>query len=130
MRYALLILAMTLVIAAFAALVVSGMPGHLAAHPRLRLAAIALWWAVVIGGWGCFAYLATLGGGLDAAWAWTQAQPFVMRAAMWLLLLPWMVGLAIWRLGWVPTARTVLILVMAVSWSLYAFAQAIPKRVG
>ncbi len=129
MTYTLLVLAMVLVIVGFIALAVSGTPANLEAHPRLRWAAIAFWWAVLLGGWGCFAYLATLPGGLDAAWVWTRTQPFVMQAAMWLLLLPWMVGLAIWQLGWPSLVRAVVIVVMAVSWSSLAFALAIPKRI-
>ena len=48
---------MLLVIAGFAALAVTGTPANLEAHPRLRWAAIAFWWVVLIGGWLCFAYL-------------------------------------------------------------------------
>ena len=55
----LLILAMLLVIAGFAALAVTGTPANLVAHPRLRWVAIAFWWVVLIGGWLCFAYLAS-----------------------------------------------------------------------
>lgn len=125
---ALLVVAMVLVVAGFAALAVTGTPANLEAHPRLRWSAIAFWWVVLIGGWGCLAYLATLPGGLDAAWAWTQAQPFVMRAAMWLLLLPWMVGLAIWQLGWPAVVRGTVIVTMALAWSSLAFSLARPKR--
>ncbi len=128
MTYALLILAMVFVVAGFTALAVSGTAANLEAHPRLRWAAIGFWWVVLLGGWACFAYLTTLPGGLDAAWAWTRAQPLVMQAAMWLLLLPWMVGLAIWQLGWPPTVRAVAIVVMAGSWSSLAFTLAQPKR--
>ncbi|MDZ4170228.1 MAG: hypothetical protein U1E26_11340 [Coriobacteriia bacterium] len=128
MIYELLIFAMLIVIVGFTALAVSGTPANLEAHPRLRWAAIAFWWFVLIGGWACFAYLATLPGGLDAAWAWTRAQPYLMQAAMWLLLLPWMVGLAIWQLGWPPIVRTGLIVAMAVGWSSLAFTLARPKR--
>jgi hypothetical protein len=128
MTYGLLIFAMLLVIAGFAALAVTGTPANLEAHPRLRWAAIVFWWAVLIGGWACFAYLATLPGGLDAAWAWTQAQPFVMRAAMWLFLLPWMVGLVIWQSGLSAGLRALAITAMAVGWSSLAFTLARPKR--
>jgi hypothetical protein len=76
----------------------------------------------------CFAYLASVPGGLDAAWAWTQAQPFLMRAAMWLFLLPWMVGLAIWESGLAPGVRALAITAMAIGWSSLAFTLARPKQ--
>ncbi len=125
---ALLVVAMMLVIAGFTALAVTGTPANLVAHPRMRWVAIVFWWIVLIGGWMCFAYLATLPGGLDAAWAWTQAQPFLMRAAMWLLLLPWMVGLAIWQSGLAPGVRALAITAMAIGWSSLAFTLARPKQ--
>jgi hypothetical protein len=60
----LLVLAMLLVIAGFAALAVTGTPANLAAHPRLRWVAMAFWWVVLIGGWMCFA----TGGFSASAW--------------------------------------------------------------
>jgi len=125
---ALLALAMVLVIAGFAALAVTGTPANLETHPRLRWAAISFWWAVLIGGWLCFVLLARSPGGLDAAWVWTQAQPFPMRAAMWLFLLPWMVGLAIWQSGLAPGMRALAITAMAIGWSSLAFTLARPRR--
>jgi hypothetical protein len=126
--YALLILSMLLVVAGFASLAVTGTPTNIEAHPRLRWVAIGFWWLVLIGGWLCFAYLARTLGGLDAAWAWTRAQPFPMQAAMWLFLLPWMVGLAIWQSGLTPGVRTFAITAMAIGWTSLAFTLARPKR--
>jgi hypothetical protein len=62
------------------------------------------------------------------AWAWTRSQPFVMQAAMWLFLLPWMVGLVIWQSGLGAGVRAFTIVALAIGWSSLAFTLARPKR--
>jgi hypothetical protein len=51
---------------------------------------------------------------LDRAWQTVRALPLVAKPVVWLALLPWLSGLAIWESGWrTPTARGVAVLLVA-----------------
>jgi len=109
-----LILGMAVVVLAFLALAFTDSSRSRDARPRLRALAVAAWWAILLIGWGCVAYVAlAVPGGMDAAVDWTAGQPQVMRAAMWLFLLPWMASIGIWELAWSEVARTACVMGVA-----------------
>lgn len=58
--------------------------------------------------------------GLDLAWSRVRRLPLAVEAVVWLLFLPVLVGLWIWRTGWPPLARLVLIGGLA-GWNLLVF---------
>ena len=57
---------------------------------------------------------------LDAAWRWIRGLPLIVQALVWLLFLPVMVGLWVWRTGWPLAGRLVTIGGLA-GWSLLIF---------
>ena len=59
-------------------------------------------------------------GTLDKAWARVQSLPLIVRALVWLLFLPVMVGLWIWERTWPRLVRLVLVFGLAF-WNLLVF---------
>lgn len=115
MTNALLIATMVLVVFGFLALAMTDSAKVRATMPNARRVAVALWWVILIAGWGVFAWLALAApGGLSAASAWVAAQPVLMRVAMWLFLLPWTAALALWGSGLPEAVRVFGVLGVAV----------------
>jgi hypothetical protein len=56
----------------------------------------------------------------DRAWHRIQGLPLVLRALVWLLFLPVMVGLWLWASAWPRLVRLVLVLGLA-AWNLLVF---------
>jgi hypothetical protein len=57
---------------------------------------------------------------LDDAWQWLRGLPWIVQALAWLLFLPVLVGLRVWRAGWPLVGRLVTIGGLA-GWSLLIF---------
>ncbi len=57
---------------------------------------------------------------LEAAWLRVRALPLALEALAWLVLLPVLVGLAVWRRGWPVVARVAVIAGIA-GWNLLVF---------
>jgi hypothetical protein len=57
---------------------------------------------------------------LDEAWRRVRALPLIVQAFVWLLFLPVLVGLLVWRAGWPLTGRLVTIGGLA-GWNLLIF---------
>jgi hypothetical protein len=51
---------------------------------------------------------------LDAAWLWFRDLPLVAQIVGWIVLLPLVVGLAIWQAPWALWVRVTLIVLLAV----------------
>jgi hypothetical protein len=69
------------------------------------------------------AFLAALAlsrGTLDDLWHQTRRLPLLVQGAVWLLLLPLMIGLWIWERTWWLAIRLVLIIALGV-WNVYMF---------
>ena len=62
-------------------------------------------------------------GTLDRAWQRIQSLPLIVRAVVWLLFLPVMIGLWIWESAWPRMVRLVLVLGVA-GWNLLVFRPA------
>ena len=71
--------------------------------------------------WTAFAFaLVRDQAGLDAAWLRLRHLPLIVQALIWLLFLPVMLGLFIWRRAWPPAARLLVIAGIA-GWNLLIF---------
>lgn len=115
MTEVLLIASMVVVTIGFAALALTDSARARAARPGLRRAAVALWWVILVVGWGVFAWLALgTAGGLDVAAEWFADQSFAMRVGMWALLLPWTAALALWGTGLAEFVRVAGVVAIAV----------------
>ena len=118
---------MVVVIACFFALALTTPRAGEQASTAARKLAVALWVAVIVAGWIAFAYLAFAApGGLDAAWSWVRAQLLLVQIAMWLFLLPWMIGLWLWQTSLAPWMRVLLIAGLALGTLLLSWRPAPP----
>lgn len=84
-----------------------------------------LFFIVMVGLWGAFIALAfaspeTLGE--ISRWAGDLWWP--IQIAVWILFLPWMIGLLVWQADWSFAARMAVIVVLALGWSAASF----PRR--
>ncbi len=57
---------------------------------------------------------------LDAAWRRIRRMPFVVQAVAWLLFLPVLAGLWVWKTSWPVAARMLLIAGIA-GWNILVF---------
>ncbi|HYO41757.1 MAG TPA: hypothetical protein VES19_01045 [Candidatus Limnocylindrales bacterium] len=60
---------------------------------------------------------------IERTWRRLRALPIVVQALAWLLLLPVLAGIAIWRMGWPTLVRVVLVGALA-GWNLLMFLPA------
>jgi hypothetical protein len=60
---------------------------------------------------------------IEATWSRLRALPLVVQALAWLLLLPVLAGIAIWRMEWPQVVRVVLVGSLA-GWNLLMFLPA------
>ena len=71
--------------------------------------------------WGAFVFaLVRDRTRLDEAWRRLRGLPLIVQALVWLLFLPVLVGLAVWRAGWPLAGRLVTIGGLA-GWNLLIF---------
>jgi hypothetical protein len=59
-------------------------------------------------------------GRLDEAWKWLRDRPLILQGIAWLLFLPVLLGLRVWRARWPLAGRLVTIGALA-GWSLLIF---------
>jgi len=57
---------------------------------------------------------------LDEAWSWLRDRPLILQGIAWLLFLPVLLGLRVWRARWPMAGRLVTIGALA-GWSLLIF---------
>ena len=57
---------------------------------------------------------------LDDAWRWVRGLPLIVQALVWLVFLPVLAGLWVWRTAWPLVGRVVMIGGLA-GWSLLIF---------
>ncbi|MEO5964440.1 MAG: hypothetical protein ABIR11_03160 [Candidatus Limnocylindrales bacterium] len=76
---------------------------------------------VFVGLWVAFAVaIAREPDGIDAAWHRLRTMPLLVQAAAWLVLLPVLAGIWIWRTSWPTAARLTLVAGLA-GWNLLVF---------
>lgn len=75
----------------------------------------------IVAGWLVMAYLAFFtASGLEGAWQFVRGLPIIVQVVLWLLLLPWMIALWIYQLGWPLWLR--LLLIFGLIWATYFMA--------
>jgi len=80
---------------------------------------------LMVGLWGAFIALAlTSPGTLTDVWRWTAGLWWPLQITVWILFLPWMIGLVIWQADWSFAARMATIAALALGWSAASF----PRR--
>jgi len=95
--------------------------------PRSRYAGRMrrLFFIVMVGLWGAFIALAfTSPETLDEVWHRAGDLWWPVEIAVWILFLPWMIGLLVWQADWSFAARMAVIVVLALGWSAASF----PRR--
>ncbi len=81
-----------------------------------------LFFILMVGLWGAFIALAFVSPEtLDTIWQWTTGLWWPFEIAFWIVFLPWMIGLLVWRADWSFAARMAVIAVLALSWSAMSF---------
>ncbi len=84
-----------------------------------------LFFIVMVGLWGAFIALAIVSPEtLTSIWRSTADLWWPLKLAVWILFLPWMIGLLVWQADWSFAARMAVIVVLALGWSAMSF----PRR--
>jgi hypothetical protein len=77
---------------------------------------------IMVGLWGAFIAVAfTSPDTLTDIWRWAGDLWWPFQIAVWILFLPWMIGLWVWQTDWSFAARMAVIAVLAVGWSAASF---------
>ena len=84
-----------------------------------------LFFILMVGLWGAFIALAFVAPDTsNEAWDWAGSLWWPWQVLVWIVFLPWMVGLLVWQTDWSFALRMTLIAAIAVGWSAASF----PRR--
>jgi hypothetical protein len=72
---------------------------------------MALVWIVFI------ALMAFNPGALDSIWSWLRNLPLAAEIVMWIVALPWALGLLVWETSWDGWVRALVVVLMALLWT-------------
>ena len=80
-----------------------------------------LFFTVCIAIWIAFAWaLATKPIVLDRAWVHVRDLPVIAKPVVWVALLPWLSGLAVWESNWrTPRARRIAVALVALAFIVF-----------
>jgi hypothetical protein len=85
---------------------------------------VAIWWFVwIVGIWLAFFGL-LFAGVLDELWSSIRDLPLVVEAVLWILFLPWMLGMVVWTSSRAEWLRVVLVVAFAAGWTIIS----LPRR--
>jgi hypothetical protein len=89
---------------------------------RGRPLGATLWflWMVIM--WAAF-FVLLFADRLDGLWSAIRDLPLVVEVVAWVLLLPWMLGTAVWTSSWPAWLRVLLVVCFAVCWTLMSVPQ-------
>jgi hypothetical protein len=77
------------------------------------------WLVIMVSAWAIFfALLVAAPEALDEIWVWVRDLPLAAEIVVWIILLPWLVGLAVWQSDWSPLARGLVLALVAGGWIL------------
>ena len=95
---------------------------HAAKRPRRTSVP---WFLFMVSMWLTFGALAVASADdLDDIWSWARGLPLLLEGVVWLLLFPWMLGLAVWESSWDDWLRLLLVSSIAAGWTLAS----VPRR--
>lgn len=84
-----------------------------------------LFFIIMVGLWGVFIALAFASPEtLNDAWQWSRDLAWPLQVVVWIVFLPWMVGLWVWQTDWSLGVRLAIVAVLAVGWSVAS----LPRR--
>lgn len=93
-------------------------------HPSLGA---ILWFVWMVAMWLAF-FVLLFAGRLDDLWHAILQLPLVVEIILWVLFLPWMLGMAVWTSTWADWLRVVLVLCFAAGWTIVSYPRA--KKAG
>jgi hypothetical protein len=94
-----------------------------ATRPRRPIGA-TLWFLWMVGMWMAF-FALLFADQLDEIWRAVRDLPLVAEIVLWVLFLPWMLGMAVWTTSWATWIRVALVACFAVGWTVVS----IPRRI-
>ncbi|MEZ4502414.1 MAG: hypothetical protein R3C39_07300 [Dehalococcoidia bacterium] len=75
------------------------------------------WFLIMLTGWSIVATLLVASPDTaDRFWHWSRNLPMWQQVIEWIILLPWMVGLAIWQSDWATNVRVAAVTLVALAW--------------
>jgi len=81
-----------------------------------------LFFILMVGLWGAFIALAFASPEtLNEVWRWAGDLWWPLQIVVWVLFLPWMIGLWVWQTDWSFGMRMAIVAVLAVGWSAASF---------
>ena len=81
-----------------------------------------LFFILMVGLWGAFIALAFASPEtLNEVWRWAGDLWWPLQIVVWVLFLPWMIGLWVWQTDWSFGMRTAIVALLAVGWSAASF---------
>jgi hypothetical protein len=86
-----------------------------------------LWFVWMVGMWVAF-FVLLIAGRLDAVWSAILQLPLIVQIVLWIVLLPWMLGMAVWTSGWADWLRALLVLSFAIGWTFISLPRARKPR--
>lgn len=88
------------------------------AHPGDQRQRSSSWSTLVTGLWIAFIVLmAFYPEQLDSLWSWLRGLPLAAEIVMWIVALPWAIGLLVWESSWDTWLRVLLVVLLAVFWT-------------
>jgi hypothetical protein len=82
-----------------------------------------LWFLWMVGMWVAF-FALLFADQLEEVWRLVRDLPLVAEIVLWVLFLPWMLGMAVWTTSWATWIRVAMIASFAVGWTVVS----IPRR--
>jgi len=77
------------------------------------------WFVLMVGVWAAFVTLAVASPDtLGNIWSDVRGLPAAVEVPLWLLTLPWMLGLAVWESSWETWLRVLLVAWIAAGWTI------------
>jgi hypothetical protein len=88
-----------------------------------------IWFVWMVGMWaGFFVLLAA--DRIDEVWRWVRDLQLLAELVLWVALLPWLLGAAVWSSSWAGWLRLSLVLTFAIGWSLASIPRRTPPKKG
>lgn len=85
-----------------------------------------LWFIWMVAMWVAF-FVLLLSNRLDGIWHAILQLPLVVEIILWVVFLPWMLGMAVWTSSWADGLRVVLVLCFAAGWTIVSIPR--PRKV-
>ncbi len=77
------------------------------------------WFTLMVGMWSAFSTLLIVSPEtLEDIWNWLTGLPLAAEIVMWILLLPWVLGLAVWQSSWEEWLRLLIVALLGAGWTV------------